>query len=525
MARRSRSVRRQILTGFATLIVAFGSVAAWSLWQQQTAVRSLRLANEGYLRLSVELSAARANQGLLDALLDRLLDERDRVGSRAWIALARRSRRPRIARARALIDTSLRAATDHEDRALLNGARMTLTQIDTTYADNELLFDLLFQALSHNDHPGSLRLKETLLARESQSEYALSRLMRELQGRVQRLTDVSERQQARSLQLTLLATLVAVLLGALTTVRARRALTPLEALRDRARAVARGDLSPVAVEARDDEIGELATEFERMVETLSLRDELLKKANAERLQSERLAAIGRMAAHVTHEVRNPLSSMALNTEMLAEEVSGAEATRLVVAIQREIDRLTTITEEYLRVARLPRPRLVPEDLGDLVQETTEFIRTELETAGVKLTVRIANGLPMAEIDEGQLRQVLLNLLRNAREAMESAQSDAREIVVAVKRARRAKTDGLELSVNDTGPGLPEAVREHLFELFFTTKGQGTGLGLPLSREVVLAHGGEITATNTALDEGGGARFVVWLPAKVETIDEDRRPRG
>ncbi len=525
MAGRSRSVRRQIVEGFATLIVAFGVVVAWSFWQQRAAARSLRLANEGYLRLSVELATTRANQGILVTLLDRLPDERDRVISRAWIALTRRSRRPRLARARELVNASLRVTTDVDDRALLRRARDALTRVDASYADDELLFDLLFQALAANDRAAALRLKETLLARENDSEYTLSRLMREFQGRVQRLADLSERQQGRSLQLIVFAMLVAVLVGALTAARARRALAPLEALRDRARAVARGDLSAVTVEARDDEIGELAAEFERMVGTLSARDEMLRRANAERLQAERLAAIGRMAAHVTHEVRNPLSSMALNTEMLAEEVSGAEAGRLVGAIQREIDRLTTITEEYLRVARLPRPRLEPEDLGDLVQEAAGFVRRELESAGVSLEVEVEPALPTVSVDEGQMRQVLLNLLRNAREAMEAAQSEERRVRVRAGRAPRGGVDGVEVAVSDSGPGLPEAAREHLFELFFTTKERGTGLGLPLSREVVLAHGGEITASRAHADEGGGARFVIWLPVTTEASDADRRPEG
>lgn len=525
MARQSRSVRRQIVASFAVLIVLFGGAAGWSFWQQRAAARSLRLANEGYLRLSVELGTQRANQGILDTLVDLLPDARDRVALRAWISLTRRSRRPRLARARGLIDASLRVATDPDDVALLRGARATLTQIDATYAEDELLFDLLFQSLSGSDRAATLRLKETLLSRENECERTLARLVRDIQGRVQRLADHSERTQAVSLRGTLLAAVLAMLVGALTIARARAALAPLEALRDRAQAVARGDLSAVTVEARDDEIGELAAEFERMVATLSARDEMLRRANAEKLQAERLAAIGRMAAHVTHEVRNPLSSMALNTEMLAEEVSGGEAARLVGAIQREIDRLTTITEEYLRVARLPRPRLEPEDLGDLVQEAAGFVRRELSAAGVELDVDVAPSLPTVRVDEGQMRQVLLNLLRNAREAMEAAQSETRRVTVRARRAPRGAVDGVEVSVSDTGPGLPESAREHLFELFFTTKERGTGLGLPLSREVVLAHGGEITASRADADEGGGARFVIWLPVTTETSDADRRAEG
>src|SRR5262249_542166 len=140
---------------------------------------------------------------------------------------------------------------------------------------------------------------------------------------------------------------------------------------------------------------------------------------------------GKMAAHVTHEIRNPLSSMGLNIELLEEELGSApemsEAQQLVRAIKREIERLAELSEEYLRVARPPAPHLARENLRALIRgvvvaesvgEGGEFIRPELSKANVVCEVEIAEPLPSVLFDEGQIRQALLNLVRNAREAMQ-----------------------------------------------------------------------------------------------------------
>ncbi len=517
MARRTRSVRTQVLAGFATLIVAFGAVAAWSYYQQQRTVRSLRLASEGYVPLTLTLGDVRGNQATLTTVLDLLLDQRVRVGSQFFIYQTRRSRRGVLAAALPVVQRGLRWAADEEDRQLLAEVARTVALIDRSYADDEPVFDGLSQALAHDDMVTAVAAQRTLLAHELESERRLSTLIKALRRRVKALSDRADREQAQTLRLTLAAMLVAVILGMLTTLRARRILDPLARLRDRARAVARGELDTVPVPTAEDEIGELAQEFERMVGAVGARDVALREANEKQLRAERLAAVGRMAAHVTHEVRNPLSSMALNAEMLGDELDamgepGSESRRLVGSIQREIDRLTRITEEYLRVARLPTPRLQREDLGALVEDTVLFVAQEMSVAGVALTKVIEEGVPAVRADESQLRQALLNLLRNAREAMELASVASARVTVRVTARSRDGVAGAAVCVSDAGPGLSPEALAHLFELFFTTKARGSGLGLSLSREIAVAHGGSLDAERASEADGGGASFVIWLPA-------------
>jgi nitrogen fixation/metabolism regulation signal transduction histidine kinase len=221
------------------------------------------------------------------------------------------------------------------------------------------------------------------------------------------------------------------------------------------------------------------------------------------IQTERLAAIGRMAAHVTHEVRNPLSSIGLNIDMLGDEVQGAgpESERLLESIHQELERLESITEEYLRLARLPEPSLNPEDPRHLIHDLAEFVRREMDASGVELRLDLAAQLPEVAMDEPQLRQALLNLLRNAREAMPNGG-------VAKLEAMRYD-DGVRIQVHDEGAGIGQEEREHVFDLFYTTKERGTGLGLPLTQQIVVAHGGEIACKPR---HPQGTIFEIWLPA-------------
>src|SRR5581483_8885832 len=176
--------------------------------------------------------------------------------------------------------------------------------------------------------------------------------------------------EERSMELLVALGVLTLFVGAVITVYARRVLAPLTAVTRRAQAVAEGDLTPRAVVATQDEIGELAETFESMVAAI-------QRARSELVQAERLATIGKMAAHITHEIRNPLSAIGLNVELLEEEIGAAserdESKQLVGAIKGEVDRLSRIAEQYLSVARRPRPNLQKERVDDLVKELHAFV--------------------------------------------------------------------------------------------------------------------------------------------------------
>ena len=237
-------------------------------------------------------------------------------------------------------------------------------------------------------------------------------------------------------------------------------------------------------------------------EDVTLREQTREKL----VESERLAAIGRLAAQITHEIRNPLSSVALNIELLGDDVEflpderQSEARSILKAVGTEVDRLTEITEGYLRYARLPARKTIEGDVGDLLADLCAFSQGEASKEGVMLELRVDDNLPKVPHDPPRLRQAFLNLLRNGMEAAGPGGT--------VRLCAQKASTGVLVRVEDSGEGVPENVRERLFEPFFTTKSEGTGLGLTLTKEIVADHRGILSLMETDL---GGAAFEITLP--------------
>ena len=299
--------------------------------------------------------------------------------------------------------------------------------------------------------------------------HSLNRMRRPLRGEsgqiAQRLSDDEE--TALSMAIVLGAAGLAVAGAAL--LFTLRTLRPLGMLRAHARQLGGGDYGQRIGVTSHDEIGDLAREFDAMAAAIQEREQRL-------IRSERLATVGRMAAQIAHEVRNPLSSIGLNAELLGDELAdrGDEPRKLIASIISEVDRLTEITETYLRFARLPRPKLERESLGAIVTSVIEMARGELAQDGVALSVDVAAGLPEIAADEAQLRQAFINLVRNAREAMSmSIPGGGKRLEISV---REQPAGQIAVRVSDSGSGIGDADISKIFDPFFSTKERGTGLG-------------------------------------------------
>jgi len=234
----------------------------------------------------------------------------------------------------------------------------------------------------------------------------------------------------------------------------------------------------------------------------------LQAAQEELLVAERMATVGRLALKVAHEVRNPIAAIELNAEMLGDIVRDQpgsemeEASSLVGAIRDQVNTLDALTEEYLAFARFPRPHFEEDSINEMVVGLAEFIRPLAQRQGIVVDVKTDRSLPPMAIDRTLLRQAVLNLIKNGLESL--AQTGA--LTVATRRV----DDAVEITVSDSGPGIQPEVGRRLFEQFFTTKPQGTGLGLYISRQIVEEHGGEL---RWASEPGSGAIFTVHLPVK------------
>jgi two-component system, NtrC family, sensor kinase len=489
-----RSVARRVLVSFVILLMAFASTQAFAGFALRRASEDAEELGKGLVPIALKIAQLRSMQETLATLIDGIPDERNPVTAKHLLTTLVNERTLLVADLRVNLEALGR---DRPSTSVLaHGMVDELDEIDAMLSDDAPDFDTLYRALAEGDRDTINRVLIHLGAIEHGAKTKLRALAGHMTSAIGQLSVDARERERRSFLALLSVALAALLLGVGLSLHARRILAPLGTLNARARAVAQGDLSPQPVDARDDEIGELQESFENMVEAVG-------KARERAVSNERFAAIGKMAAHVTHEVRNPLSSIGLNLELLEEELEGPEQSErrtLVQAIRREVDRLERLSEEYLRVARLPSPRMEADDVASTLRSVVEFEAKETERAQCTVTVEIGEPAPLALFDESQLRQALLNLLRNAREAM--PQGGTIDV--------RAFAEGLSavVTIGDRGAGIPDDVRPRIFDPFFSTKGEGTGLGLAITRQIVEAHGGTIACEAR---EGGGTLFRIALP--------------
>ncbi len=232
------------------------------------------------------------------------------------------------------------------------------------------------------------------------------------------------------------------------------------------------------------------------------------KLEQQLLKWERLAAVGSMSAKVAHEIKNPLSSLFLNLELLEDEVNSfsnsdiSEARQLLKSISSELERLIHLTEDYLQFARLPKPNLEPVGVKELLTRLVPLLGAELDRKGIHLQVEVPPNLPAIEADRNQLMQVFINLIRNAEEAMLSGGK------ISIEAG--TKDSVLEIKVADTGAGIDKEDLDKIFDPFYTTKDTGTGLGLSFIRQVIGELGGSITCES---QKNQGTTFRLFFPLK------------
>ena len=233
--------------------------------------------------------------------------------------------------------------------------------------------------------------------------------------------------------------------------------------------------------------------------------------------ADKLASVGRLAASVAHEIRNPLTAMKMWLFSLREAVGGQpELNRKLVIVDEEITRLEGIIREFLEFSRPLAVSGRPEAVTDILQRTLEFLGPRLEHTQIRVVQDFNPGLPSVLADAEKLKQVLLNLIGNAAEAMR----DGGELRLTA--TCESDADGrrmVVLRVQDTGPGLPQEAQRRLFEPFFTTKEQGTGLGLWLASQVMARHAGRLVLESSSPQ---GTVFAVWIPV-VEMQSDGKNP--
>ncbi len=222
------------------------------------------------------------------------------------------------------------------------------------------------------------------------------------------------------------------------------------------------------------------------------------------MQSEKLAMLGSVAAGLAHEIRNPLTSIKMLIYSLRDKAGGHSQTlRDYDVMLQQITRMESFLQAFLDFARPPEPEFKKVRLGETLDQALRLLRPQIEAARVRLKTAWVAPDPVVRADPGQLKQVVVNLILNAVQAMSGGGR------LSIETAVTAGPDGqAEIRVSDNGPGIPEELLPSLFEPFTTTKKSGTGLGLAISQQIVKNHGGIVQVENI---RPHGARFVVQLP--------------
>ncbi len=304
---------------------------------------------------------------------------------------------------------------------------------------------------------------------------------------------------------------------------------PIHTMAEAAKKVAEGDYTLQVGVTSQDEIGYLAECFNRMVRELSRanqelrlwaenlenkveeRTAQLKSMQGQLIQTEKLAAIGKLAAGVAHEINNPLTGILTNSSLMLQDLPANDARRedLQVVVDETL-RCRKIVKGLLDFARQTKPQKQFVDMNVVLEDVINLVRNQASFHDIEIELTPAAGLPPVRADKDQLRQVVLNTVLNAAEAMPSG-GRIRACTCFDPVAAQ-----VQLSIQDTGPGIPEEIKGKIFEPFFTTKKTGTGLGLAIAYGIMERHQGTISLESAP---GRGTTVTLRLPVNIEETDD------
>jgi signal transduction histidine kinase len=235
----------------------------------------------------------------------------------------------------------------------------------------------------------------------------------------------------------------------------------------------------------------------------------VETANRKLIQAEKLASIGRLAASIAHEIRNPLTSVKLNIQKVLEsERMGTPEIDHLSLSQEGISQIEIFIKELLNFARISDLNLDSFSIEQIIDSSLKMMEDSFEIKKIHLKKEFQEGLPQLDVDGDKLRQVFLNVLHNACEAVDVGG----EIIISLSLLEKKQKKKIKIEISDNGSGIPKKDMENIFEPFFTTKSSGVGLGLANARKIIERHKGVIKV-NTA--EGKGSRFEILLPYKGE----------
>ncbi|OGQ21339.1 MAG: hypothetical protein A3C54_04880 [Deltaproteobacteria bacterium RIFCSPHIGHO2_02_FULL_60_17] len=289
---------------------------------------------------------------------------------------------------------------------------------------------------------------------------------------------------------------------------AERITGPIARLTEGAKRIEQGDLQYRVGVKRSDEIGNLAAAFDQMAERLMHRERELRQSQSIIRRADRLSSLGMLTAGLAHEIRNPLVAIRTFTQLLPERYQEPEFRNSFQALAlKEVDRICGLINDLLSFARPSTPNVSEEDANEIVDGIVRILDTEAKEREVAMYRHLSLDLPKIFIDKEQIKQVSMNVILNALQSIEG-----RGVVEVSTRlfSKNGTEQYVQIEVRDSGAGIPEKDIEDIFNPFFTTKKDGSGLGLSISHQIVQEHGGYIVVESQV---GKGTTFLINLPVR------------
>jgi two-component system NtrC family sensor kinase len=290
---------------------------------------------------------------------------------------------------------------------------------------------------------------------------------------------------------------------------------PLAELMHTIKRVRGGDLAArVDFAKRDDDVGQLGRQFNEMVEQLDQnRHEIEDLHKREMARAEHLATLGELAAGLAHEIRNPLAGIAGVVDIMGRELPPNSPSRAVIGdVHREVLHIQAILNDLLSYARPRPPNFHAADLNTTVEQAVVLARQQVMTKPIQILFQPNPSLPPVEHDPALIQQVVLNITLNGIQAI----AGTGQVTLAVQQNH----DNVAITISDTGRGISAEALPRIFKPFFTTRNEGTGLGLSLANGIVHSHGGRIEVASTL---GKGTNFKIWLPVRRSALAPGKAP--
>jgi signal transduction histidine kinase len=281
---------------------------------------------------------------------------------------------------------------------------------------------------------------------------------------------------------------------------------PIAAMADKMSLVEAGDLSVRMVPRSSDEVGVLMRSFNSMVDNLDKAKKELEECHYRQMErADRLASVGEMASGLAHEIKNPLAGISGAISVLAADFpEGDERREIIYKVLEQISRLDKTANDLLYFGRPGTPEFAFADVNALLTKTLFFVSQHPEARNIHRVKELTRDLPPVWVDQKQIQQVLFNIILNAIQAMKEGGT----LSIVTEPGQNGGRKFVRIVVSDTGRGIPPEELDKIFVPFFTTKTQGTGLGLPICRQLLEQHGGTITVESRV---GSGSTFIIELP--------------